>query len=64
MNHDEFNDTILVEIIETLTIMKEVKSKGDDLNTINSDKVIEQRCRDRVDPSALWIIMMMKYWMN
>ena len=53
MNYDELNDAILVGIIKTLTIMKEVKSEGDDLNTVNFDEVIEQRRRDMVDPSLL-----------
>ena len=53
MNYDELNDAILVGIIKTLTIMKEVKSEGDDLNTVNFDEVIEQRRRDMVDPSIL-----------
>ena len=53
MNYDELNDAILVGIIQTLKIMKEVKSEGDDLNTVNFDEVIEQRRRDMVDPSLL-----------
>ena len=53
MNYDELNDAILVGIIQTLKIMKEVKSEGDDLNTVNFDEVIEQRRRDMVDPSIL-----------
>jgi len=53
MNYDELNDAILVGIIKTLTIMKEVKSEGDDLNTVDFDEVIEQRRRDMVDPSLL-----------
>ena len=53
MNPNELNDAILVGIIKTLTIMKEVKSEGDDLNTVNFDEVIEQRRRDMVDPSLL-----------
>ena len=53
MNHDELNDAILVGIIKTLTIMKEVKSEGDDLNTVDFDKVIEYRRRDMVNPLLL-----------
>ena len=53
MSPDQLNDAILVGIIKTLTIMKEVKSEGDDLNTVNFDEVIEQRRRDMVDPSLL-----------
>ena len=53
MNPNELNDAILVGIIKTLTIMKEVKSEGDDLNTVDFDEVIEHRRRDMVDPSLL-----------
>lgn len=53
MNHDELNDAILVGIIKTLTIMKEVKSEGDDLNTVDFDEVIEHRRRDMVNPLLL-----------
>ena len=53
MNYDELNDAILVGIIKTLTIMKEVKSEGDDLNTVDFDEVIEHRRRDMVNPSLL-----------
>ena len=53
MNYDELNDAILVGIIKTLTIMKEVKSEGDDLNTVDFDKVIEYRRRDMVNPLLL-----------
>ena len=53
MNHDELNDAILVGIIQTLKIMKDVRSEGDDLNDIDFDQVIEHRCRDLVDPSFL-----------
>ena len=53
MNPEEINDAILVGIIKTLTIMKEVKSEGDDLNTVDFDEVIEHRRRDMVNPSLL-----------
>jgi len=53
MNHDELNDAILVGIIKTLTIMKEVKSEGDDLNTVDFDEVIELRRRDMLNPLLL-----------
>ena len=53
MNHDELNDAILVGIIKTLTIMNEVKSEGDDLNTVDFDEVIEHRRRDMVNPLLL-----------
>lgn len=53
MNHEEFNDSILVGMIKVLEIMKEVKSEGDDLNTIDFDEIIEMRKRDIVDTSML-----------
>ena len=53
MNHDELNDAILVGIIKTLTIMKEVKSEGDDLNNVDFDQVIELRRRDMLNPLLL-----------
>ena len=53
MNIDEFNDALLVGIIKTLKIMKEVKEDGDNLNEINFQEIIELRKRDMIDPSML-----------
>ena len=53
MNPDQLNDAILVGIIKTLKIMKEVKSEGDDLNNVDFDQVIEIRRRDMMDTSLL-----------
>ena len=57
MSPDQLNDAILVGIIKTLKIMKEVKSEGDDLNNVDFDQVIELRRRDLVDPSFLECIV-------
>ena len=53
MNIDEFNDALLVGIIRTLNILKEVKEEGDNLNEINFQEIIELRKRDMIDPSML-----------
>jgi len=53
MNIEELNDAVLVGIIKTLNIMKQVRSEGDNLNDINFDQVIELRRRDIVDTSML-----------
>lgn len=53
MSIDELNDAILVGIIKTLNIMKEIQTEGDDLNEIDFDEVIENRRRDMVDVSML-----------
>ena len=53
MNIDEFNDVLLVGIIRTLSILKEVKEAGDNLNEINFQEIIELRKRDMLDPSML-----------
>jgi hypothetical protein len=53
MSIDEFNDAIIVGIIKTLNIMKEIKSEGDNLNDVDFDQVIELRRRDMVDVSML-----------
>ena len=57
MNIDEFNDALLVGIIKTLKIMKEVKEDGDNLNDIDFQEVIELRKRDMIDPSMLECIV-------
>ena len=57
MNIDEFNDALLVGIIKTLKIMKEVKEEGDNLNDIDFQEVIELRKRDMIDPSMLECIV-------
>ena len=57
MNIDEFNDALLVGIIKTLKIMKEVKEEGDNLNDIDFQEVIELRKRDMMDPSMLECIV-------
>ena len=57
MNIDEFNDVLLVGIIKTLKIMKEVKEEGDNLNDIDFQEVIELRKRDMIDPSMLECIV-------
>jgi hypothetical protein len=53
MNHEELNDAVIVGIIKTLKIMKEVRLEGDDLNDIDFDQVIEIRRRDMLDTSLL-----------
>jgi hypothetical protein len=53
LNIDEFNDVLLVGIIRTLNILKEVKEEGDNLNEINFEEIIELRKRDMLDPSML-----------
>jgi len=57
LNIDEFNDALLVGIIKTLKIMKEVKEEGDNLNDIDFQEVIELRKRDMIDPSMLECIV-------
>ena len=57
MNIDEFNDALLVGIIKTLKIMKDVKEEGDNLNDIDFQEVIELRKRDMMDPSMLECIV-------
>ena len=57
MNIDEFNDALLVGIIKTLKIMKEVKEEGNNLNDIDFQEVIELRKRDMIDPSMLECIV-------
>jgi hypothetical protein len=57
LNIDEFNDALLVGIIKTLKIMKEVKEEGDNLNDIDFQEVIELRKRDMMDPSMLECIV-------
>ena len=57
MNIDEFNDILLVGIIRTLNILKEVKEEGDNLNEINFQEIIELRKRDMIDPSMLECIV-------
>ena len=53
MNHEELNDAVIVGIIKTLKIMKEVRLEGDNLNDIDFDQVIEIRRRDMLDTSLL-----------
>jgi len=53
MNHEELNDAVIVGIIKTLKIMKEVRLEGDNLNDIDFDQVIEIRRRDMMDTSLL-----------
>ena len=57
MNINEFNDALLVGIIKTLKIMKDVKEEGDNLNDIDFQEVIELRKRDMMDPSMLECIV-------
>jgi hypothetical protein len=57
LNIDEFNDALLVGIIKTLKIMKEVKEEGNNLNDIDFQEVIELRKRDMIDPSMLECIV-------
>jgi hypothetical protein len=57
LNIDEFNDALLVGIIKTLKIMKEVKEEGDNLNDIDFQEVIELRKRDMMNPSMLECIV-------
>ncbi len=57
MSIDEFNDAIIVGIIKTLNIMKEIKSEGDNLNDVDFDQVIELRRRDMVDVSMLECVL-------
>ena len=57
MSIDEFNDAIIVGIIKTLNIMKEIKSEGDNLNDVDFDQVIELRRRDMVDTSMLECVL-------
>ena len=71
LNIDEFNDALLVGIIKTLKIMKEVKEEGDNLNDIDFQEVIELRKRDMIDPSMLECIVELtdtskegKWWVN
>lgn len=53
MNTDEFNEAVIVGIIKTLEIMKDVLLECDNLNKINFNEIIELRKRDMVDPSVL-----------
>ncbi len=57
MSIDEFNDAIIVGIIKTLNIMKEIKSEGDNLNDVDFDQVIELRRRDMVNVSMLECVL-------
>ncbi len=48
---EDINNAILTGIVKTLSIMKDVKSQGDDLNEIDFDEIIEMRLRDMTDKS-------------
>ena len=53
MNHQEMNDCFLAGMIRALEIMKEVRSEGDDLNTVEWQEVIDLRRCDMFDVSKL-----------
>ena len=53
MNQQEVNDYFLAGMIRALEIVQEVRAEGDDLNTVQWQKVIEMRRRDMFDVSKL-----------
>ena len=53
MNSDEFNHSVIVGIIKTLEIMNKVLLKGDNLNQIDFNEIIELRKRVLVVPSVM-----------
>ena len=53
MNHQEMTDCFLAGMIRALESIQEVRAEGDDLNTVQWQKVIEMRRRDMFDVSKL-----------
>jgi len=53
MNYQEMNDYFLAGMIRALEIVQEVRTEGDDLNTVQWQKVIEMRRCDMFDVSKL-----------
>ena len=54
MNHQEMNDYFLAGMIRALESIKEVRAEGDDLNTVQWQKVIDLRRCDMFDVSKLY----------
>ena len=53
MNPEQAHDYFLAGMVRALEIVQEVRSEGDDLNTVRWHEVIEMRRRDMVDVSKL-----------
>ena len=53
MNPEQAHDYFLAGMIRALEIVQEVRAEGDDLNTVQWQKVIEMRRRDMFDVSKL-----------
>jgi len=53
MNYQEMNDYFLAGMIRALEIVQEVRTEGDDLNTVQWQKVIEMRRCDMFDVRKL-----------
>ena len=53
MNHQEMTDCFLAGMIRALESIQEVRAEGDDLNTVQWQKVIEMRRCDMFDVSKL-----------
>ena len=53
MNYQEMNDYFLAGMIRALEIVQEVRTEGDDLNTVQWQEVIKMRRRDMFDVSKL-----------
>ena len=53
MNPQEANDYFLAGMIRALEIVQEVRAEGDDLNTVQWQKVIDLRRRDMFDVGRL-----------
>ena len=53
MNPQEMNDYFLAGMIRALESIREVRAEGDDLNTVQWQKVIEMRRRDMFDVRKL-----------
>ena len=53
MNQQEMTDCFLAGMIRALEIVQEVRAEGDDLNTVQWQKVIDLRRRDMFDVGRL-----------
>jgi len=53
MNHEQIHDYFLAGMIRALETVRDVRTEGNNLNTVQWQEVIEMRRRDMVDVSKL-----------